>query len=1303
MLSKNSKHFFLLIIVIPLFLFVDLPAARRIVHDFDTRIIFPEAERIYITSRRTALSEKEIKLAAQYHERSQYLLSISNYQAAEEYALKAIFIDNDSPEFYETLAASSRARDLWPEYEKYIKTAFYLDMTNIIRLSAVIDVYCSNEKFSWAWKACEYAEKLSGDGFYSALKKGQVLEAMEKPKEALVYYQTAGRFRHYLDSWYLSARCRFKISDYSGAEKDLKKFLQLARTMKEKGENFFSVLTGQKDVLDEAETLLTEIHLQKMTAAGEKAAQDGSKRQLARVLDIMQNRNPGRSETEYLLGRFDLLSADPGSALLRFEKAVIINKYFIPPYLSSAQIYIEQKEYVKAFAALKNAERLEPYNERLSLVYMRLFSEQYSPLMKKKFCRRLLKLYNNREASVALAQVLFEEGSYLQAFRHIRNFSKIPDYQHIKKMHDLQNGFRLLLSARPLESYAYFTSLSDSPVDHLIVSGRVLSLLKDKNYDKALEILGEYFIKAPRPASYVKEILADLIYDLEKQIRRYEKVPFICSRFLAQRSRIEKILTQAGIIYGDFSNQYLIEIGMLPEIAGKPWKISRQCLLDKIYFLQVSEGPDSEKEFYIKKLLTLSGEKREARLLAVLYEKQLDRALEQENIQEAETIFKMLSALSADYFNRSDFSFDLMYAEHKINFFRTRSALRNLLLERNPQSAENLIRESVSLYFDENDVYTSIIDYLEQREKFHTAAHLARKALALFPGEGHYFYSLSRNYLYLKNYFNAVRYIKRAIRLEPKTEYYIHYARIMTGMGKNSEAVQILKAGLNLTEHPAPLFRELGRIYSAQNDFHNAHLNFNNALTHNPADPALLHNLGALYLKKGNFRTAADFFRRTLFLSPDNFTTKFMLSKCLFYLGECEEASEILFKCPQENPYVQYALGRIYEKKIEMEKLEDFQKNRNFAMLYYFNTLERSEWRSRIFAMAHDRLAVLLNKYLIRQISQLPSGLSGRGVVSEYTVKTALLPARLPLLHIIELPGNKIRNIRLDSPVSSEISVINNYCLFSTQSGTLYICDYLKDQIIYTGRFAGRISRKPVFIADNIMATAEDTGRITIFKDGKKMTVLETGTALSTDMISIAGELLVFGTEDGLLNACDIYSGKTVWERKLHAPARGKIEIIDKKLFFGSDDGRLYSLQAQTGTADFIINNYSPPVSCLAKYNNSLYAGCLNGEIKVIDASGGLFWKYRGNAAYSLPPVFSGGGLYLAPEDGTIVRLDNRSGREEFIIPVDIKAAGLLYMYAKNLMIVYTADGYCYHIFIEPEQSAAFTPLIKKYFSLQNQ
>jgi outer membrane protein assembly factor BamB len=171
----------------------------------------------------------------------------------------------------------------------------------------------------------------------------------------------------------------------------------------------------------------------------------------------------------------------------------------------------------------------------------------------------------------------------------------------------------------------------------------------------------------------------------------------------------------------------------------------------------------------------------------------------------------------------------------------------------------------------------------------------------------------------------------------------------------------------------------------------------------------------------------------------------------------------------------------------------------------------------------------------------------------------------------------------------------------------------------------------------------------------------ETGAAI-WGTPTINDDTVYFGSDDGKLYAVDAQTGSPRWEFPTQGFVRSQPAVMGEMVYFTSDDGFLYAVDAQRGTLAWrtdIGNALTPEVrknigtnaydyrqSSPIVVDGEAYVGSLDGNVYALSANTGqVIWTYNTNGKVRATPVLANGTLYVGSWDGYSYALDVNTGQ----------------------------------------------------------
>jgi eukaryotic-like serine/threonine-protein kinase len=191
---------------------------------------------------------------------------------------------------------------------------------------------------------------------------------------------------------------------------------------------------------------------------------------------------------------------------------------------------------------------------------------------------------------------------------------------------------------------------------------------------------------------------------------------------------------------------------------------------------------------------------------------------------------------------------------------------------------------------------------------------------------------------------------------------------------------------------------------------------------------------------------------------------------------------------------------------------------------------------------------------------------------------------------------------------------------------------------------------------------------------------------------AISDGSVYFGSDDGNLYVVDAQTGDLNWKFLTQGFVRSQPAINGGMVFFASDDGYLYALEAQDGTQVWRtdIGNLMPSDGRFLDLSNSsstgwdykqsspvvvdrqVYVGSLDGNVYSLASDTGMInWKFKTGQKVRATPTLADGVLYIGSWDESMYALDALTGQMLWQTPVggEVQSTALV---ANGL--VYTAS-----------------------------
>ena len=128
--------------------------------------------------------------------------------------------------------------------------------------------------------------------------------------------------------------------------------------------------------------------------------------------------------------------------------------------------------------------------------------------------------------------------------------------------------------------------------------------------------------------------------------------------------------------------------------------------------------------------------------------------------------------------------------------------------------------------------------------------------------------------------------------------------------------------------------------------------------------------------------------------------------------------------------------------------------------------------------------------------------------------------------------------------------------------------------------------------------------------------------------------------------------GTLLWNFTTGHNVRSNPAIVDNVVYFGSNDGHLYALEAATGGLIWNSTAGGGIQSSPAVVNGVVYAGSWDSNVYAFNASdGSLLWNYTTGDAVISSPTVSDGIVYIGSFDGNLYALAATTGNPVWVFP----------------------------------------------------
>jgi len=143
---------------------------------------------------------------------------------------------------------------------------------------------------------------------------------------------------------------------------------------------------------------------------------------------------------------------------------------------------------------------------------------------------------------------------------------------------------------------------------------------------------------------------------------------------------------------------------------------------------------------------------------------------------------------------------------------------------------------------------------------------------------------------------------------------------------------------------------------------------------------------------------------------------------------------------------------------------------------------------------------------------------------------------------------------------------------------------------------------------------------------------------------TVVDGIVYFGSEDGTLYALDAVSGNEVWEYPTGVMIDSSPTVVDGIVYFGSHDGNLYALNSHTGKIVWDFFTIYPVDSSPAVAGGVVYFGTGDCHLYALNSlTGKKLWAFKVGDPVYISPVVANGIVYFGSGDSWMyaLRADN--------------------------------------------------------------
>ena len=200
--------------------------------------------------------------------------------------------------------------------------------------------------------------------------------------------------------------------------------------------------------------------------------------------------------------------------------------------------------------------------------------------------------------------------------------------------------------------------------------------------------------------------------------------------------------------------------------------------------------------------------------------------------------------------------------------------------------------------------------------------------------------------------------------------------------------------------------------------------------------------------------------------------------------------------------------------------------------------------------------------------------------------------------------------------------------------------------LLWSYKTKGAIVASPVITSGHLFASSWDK-KIHILNPftGKRLGRLSMKSGISSTAAASEGRLYA-GSEHphSRIQAHDLSTGKTLWH--METLDIYSSPVVDAgTVFFGSGDGQIYAVTADSGDVVWTFPTGGPVHSSPAVAGGLIYVGSTDNSIYALEAqTGDRAWQYKTGGSVDSSPAIEDGFVYVGSSDSTFYALDASTG-----------------------------------------------------------
>jgi outer membrane protein assembly factor BamB/tRNA A-37 threonylcarbamoyl transferase component Bud32 len=272
--------------------------------------------------------------------------------------------------------------------------------------------------------------------------------------------------------------------------------------------------------------------------------------------------------------------------------------------------------------------------------------------------------------------------------------------------------------------------------------------------------------------------------------------------------------------------------------------------------------------------------------------------------------------------------------------------------------------------------------------------------------------------------------------------------------------------------------------------------------------------------------------------------------------------------------------------------------------------------------------------------------------------KNALPPSSHPSTRAVTQKIQPIWTFQCQDEIRGTPAYKDGWLFFGCYDHFFYALHGNKGELIWRYQTDGPIVSRPIIEDGNVIfGSADHRLHVVNQLSGKILWSYFTGAAIYSSPVCSGGHIFI-GSDDAHLHAINLMSGNAVWKFDSGSPVRTTPFISNDKLYFGNEYGDFLCLDFR-GNIRWRFRAKRGITGSAIVFNGVVYFGSLDGMVYAMEAnSGWQMWRFRLGKPTISTPCLNGDDLYIGCADGNVYCIDIRSGKEQWRFTTEHQVAG---------------------------------------------